>query len=418
MKQEAIPVPVRAQLSDRSSAYFFQLVEIIGRHHEPTKTQLEALESSYRGTGEYLSECNEFAGVLLQVHAHGSRQLGTLIRPMDDAREGFDIDLIARLDQSAMGKYGGDNGPALLLNQLHAALNRYAETHRLRIQRWERCITLEYAGGMCADITPVIDDPLWSVPYGETHGRVPDRELRNYQSTNPRGYATHFNMAASISPVFTVDERVVYASDSLTKAEISPLPDAQQVFERLLCRLVQLLKLHRSVAFGGINGDADMAPTSIFITTLAAAAYTVEAPKPHASPLGLLLDIVETMPRYFTRLTGTAGTEEWHLPNPSAPHDNLASGMNSRERQAAFTWWHQRLSSDLQNILDGIEHRAGADQIVKLIESAFGKRAAHAIQQDQLQRYNASRQAGKIAIATSFATPITVNARQHTFFGA
>lgn len=408
---------MRSQVSDRSSAYFFQLVEIIGRHHEPTKTQLEALESSYRSTGEYLSECDEFKGALLQVHAHGSRQLGTLIRPMNDAREGFDIDLIARLDQSAMRKYGGDNGPALLLNQLHAALNRYAETHRLGIQRWERCITLEYAGGMCADIAPVIDDPLWSVPYGETHGRVPDRELRSYESTNPRGYAKHFNVAASISPVFTVQERLVKVFDSLTRAEVSPLPDAQQVFERLLCRLVQLLKLHRNMAFGDIDSDTDMSPTSIFITTLAAAAYASEAPKPHDSPLDLLLDIVEKMPWYFTRFPGADGSEEWHLPNPSAPHDNLASGMNSRERQTAFTWWHQRLSVDLQNILQAIERRAGADEILKFVESAFGKRAARAIQQDQLQRYTANRQAGKITIVTSLATPITVNARPHTFFG-
>ncbi|WP_420475226.1 nucleotidyltransferase [Noviherbaspirillum sp. ST9] len=417
MKRDPIPLPMWSQVSDRSSAYFFQLVEIIGRHHAPTETQLEALESSYRSTGEFLSECDEFNGVLLQVHAHGSRQLGTLIRPMDDAREGFDIDLIARLDRSAMTKYRGDNGPMLLLNQLHKALTRYAEQHRLRIQRWERCITLEYAGGMCADIAPVIDDPLWSVPYGETHGRVPDRALRSYEPTNPRGYAKHFNMAASISPVFTVQERIVDACESLTKADITPLPDAQQVFERLLCRLVQLLKLHRNVAFGGVGRNTGMAPTSIFITTLAAAAYAVEAPKPHTSPLALLLDIVETMPRHFTRVSGTDGVEEWVLPNPSAPHDNLASGMNACERQSAFTWWHQRLSADLQNILDRIECRAGADEILKLVEAAFGQRAARAIQQDQLQRYNASRQAGKIVIATSIATPVTVNARPHTFFG-
>lgn len=119
MKQTPVSLSARRKVSDSSVAYFFQLVEIIGRNHEPTETQLEALESSYQSTAEYLSECDEFEGALLEIHGHGSRQLGTLIRPIDDTREGFDIDLIARLDRAAMRKYEGSNGPTLLLNQLH-----------------------------------------------------------------------------------------------------------------------------------------------------------------------------------------------------------------------------------------------------------------------------------------------------------
>jgi hypothetical protein len=44
--------------------------------------------------------------------------------------------------------------------------------------------------------------------------------------------------------------------DSVTRAEVTPLPDAQEVFDRLLCRLVQLLKLHRNVAFGVAQAEA------------------------------------------------------------------------------------------------------------------------------------------------------------------
>src|SRR4051812_5892644 len=110
MKRESFPVPVRPQVSDRSSGYFFQLVELIGRHHEPTKTQLEELESSYLSTGDFLAECGEFEGLMREIYPHGSRQLGTLTRPMDNSRDGYDIDLIAGFDSTAMRLYGGDGG--------------------------------------------------------------------------------------------------------------------------------------------------------------------------------------------------------------------------------------------------------------------------------------------------------------------
>jgi len=376
---ESVALPEQPPISMRSKARFFYLVDTIAHAHEPTLTQLEALERSYNSTGEFLATCPELGGLLLEIHAHGSRQLGTIVRPKNGSREGFDIDLIARLRPDALRKYDGDRGPVLLLDHLHNAIRRYAETHRLRLHRWERCITLEYAEGMCADIAPVIDNPLLTAPFGETHGLIPDRRLRLYNSTNPRGYAKHFDLAAAISPKFTADIHFAKALDSIIRTDVAPLPDAKEVFDRLLCRLVQLMKIHRNVVFGAPQAGQDMAPSSVFITTLAAMAYTVEAPQSHESPLELLLDVVERMPTYFKRIPMNADSEEWILSNPSAPRDNLAEGMNSHTRQKAFFFWHQRLVNDLKRILNTIENNAGMDVLLKALEAAFGQRAAGAI---------------------------------------
>ncbi len=175
MIREPVPLPQRPRISTRSSARFFHLVDAIARAHEPTPTQLTALERSYNSTGEFLSACPEFRGDLIQIHAHGSRQLGTIVRPREDSREGFDIDLIARLTPEARRKYEGERGPILLLDRLHGALSRYAEAHGLQLHRWERCATLEYSDGMFADIAPVIDAPLLAAPFGDTHFLIPDR---------------------------------------------------------------------------------------------------------------------------------------------------------------------------------------------------------------------------------------------------
>lgn len=407
----------RVRTSTRSAARFFYLVDEIGKRLDPTQGQLDALQSSYLSTAEFLSNWPEFKGLLVQIHPHGSRQLGTLVRPLDDSREGFDIDLVARLNEFALQKYGGEHGPALLLNHLHVALERYAIAHNLRLTRWERCSTLEYKGGMCADIAPVIDDPLIAVPYGDTHSRIPDRKLRLYDATNPRGYTKLFDEIAAIKPLFTLREAFAKALDSATRAEIAPLSNPDEVFDRLLCRLIQLLKLSRNVTFGAATAGEDVSPSSTFITSLASAAYAVQAPLPHDSPLELLLDIVQTMPSYIQRVPQAGGTEYWYLRNPTAPQDNLAASMSTPQRQAAFDWWHARVMNQIGDILAAIEGYAGMDVLLAKVEAAFGPRASSAVQQEQAQARAERRALGQVALVTAVATPIQVQAKQHNFFG-
>jgi hypothetical protein len=419
MNTGSLTQSMHPQYSTRASTYFVQLVEDIGRYVEPTATQLETLERSYRSTGEFLVNCPELEGLLIDVHPQGSRELGTMTRPLHQNRDGFDIDLVARLDKAAMNKYGGPRGPALLLSDLFAALQRYADRHNLKLQKWERCATLEYADGMCADIAPIIDAPSLYAVHGELHGNIPDRELRQYHPTNPRGFAKAFDTVAAISPVFTEHERLVKAMDEALsrRAEIVPLSKPEEVFGRLLCRFIQVIKLHRNISFGPATNSSDLAPSSIFLTSLAASAYAIQAPRQHSSPLDLLLDIVETMPQHFTRGQVWGNMEEWKIENPTAPGDNLASTMNTRARQKAFLEWRVKLVRDLENLFNAIESRAGVDQVNTLIETAFGPRAASAVQNVQLQRQGALRQAGRAAIVTATGMSIPTTSRAHTFFG-
>lgn len=418
MKRENTGGLVRAQRSERTSARFFGLVDTLVRAVGPTQTQLDALESSYKGTGEFLVAAPEFQGLLLEIHGHGSRQLGTLVRPLDETREGFDVDQIARFHQSAMARYGGPGGPGLLLGDLFTVVSRYAKLHGLKVRRWERCVTLEYSGGMCSDIAPVIDHPLIATMYGDTHARIPDRELHLYDATNPRGYNKFFDKAAATSALFTGALRFAKAITADAAAGVTPLPSAQEVFDRLLCRLIQLLKLHRNVAFGPSASGPDASPTSVFITTLATKAYLVQAPLPHDSPLDLLLDIVETLPDHFNRVEQPDGSALWYLQNPSAPADNLAASMNSKLRQDGFAWWHARVIGHLTKILDAIENHAGMDVLLAAVKEAFGERAARAIQGEQRQHHSANRTAGRIALIPATGIPLRSAAQSHTFFGA
>jgi hypothetical protein len=414
MHRDPLPMPLKRQLSRVSSPKFFYLADAIAKFHEPTQTQLDAMERSYGATGRYVMESEEFRDLTLTVHAQGSRVIGTIIRPTKWRPEGFDIDVVIRLRHAANLVYG--DSPAKLINDLYIVLKRYAEAHGLDITRWERCITLEYADGMRADITPIIEDPLFSIPHGQTHAKVPDRKLHLFEPSNPMGLANAFNDAARISPLFTTT-RVANFSEAAARGDMLPLPDADEVLNRLLARLVQLLKLHRNVAFGAPTDGSDFAPKSIFLTSLAAAAYALRAPIAHESPLDLLLDIVDTMPLCFERHQLSGGGEFWHLPNLTAPGDNLASGMNTPGRQAAFSKWHGLLTQHLQQMLHCIEHRDGLDTLLKLLEEAFGPRAAQAVRELEEPRPVAKPDRRIVSVGTAAATTIALPARGHTFFG-
>ena len=400
-----------------ASARFTYLAEAIARAFEPTATQLQDLERAYTATGEYLIECAEFDGLVLQVHAQGSRQMGTIVRPMEAKREGFDIDLVVRLSKDALHRYGGPGGPDRLLDRLFSALQRYAGRHDLGIERWERCVTLIYAGGMRADFAPVIDDPLHALPHGEHHGRIPDRDRSKYLSTNPKGYCLGFDTAAEVTPVFRLTEALFASMDSVRKADLAPLPDVTEVFERLLSRFVQLGKVHRNIAFADLKSGGELAPTSVFLTSLFAKAYAIQAPQPHDGPLDLFFDIVDVLPTLFEREVLPSGQERWMLMNPFAVSDNLASSMNTVSRQQAFTQWHTKLVSDLDALLAAVDGNQGLDAITKAVEQAFGPRATQSVLQHNAQRREGHRTLQRAGFVVAGTLPVVTPARAHTYFG-
>ena len=114
MLRESIPLPKKRQHSAVSATKFFGLADAIAKIHEPTPTQLAALERSYESVGQYVIDSPEFADLALRAHAQGSRAIGTIIRPV--WANAFDVDLVIRLHQSTFHKYAGQNGPARLIN--------------------------------------------------------------------------------------------------------------------------------------------------------------------------------------------------------------------------------------------------------------------------------------------------------------
>ncbi|MGE0350374.1 nucleotidyltransferase domain-containing protein [Hydrogenophaga sp.] len=420
MQRDNFPVPVRRPHSPRAARQFNDLTRLIAGVFLPSATQVEALDRSYESIGNFLTDSPEFGDLVIQVYGQGSRQIGTLVRPLHLREQGFDVDAVLLLQRRAHGVYPGVSGARQLINNLHTVLSRYARAHGLKIERWDRCVTLVYSDGVRVDVAPVIEDPIVSIPVGgETHSRIPDRQLMTFVPTNPRGIVRGFNEAASVKAVLTHIIREAHTADAALRSEVVPLPDVQEVSLRLLCSFVQLMKVHRNISFGASPaGQEDLSPSSLFITTLMAQAYAQLAPVPHDTELDLLLDIIDAMVRGFRREILGNGLERWLLPNPWAPGDDLASSMDSPQKQQAFLAWHARFQQEIGELLDSLEARVGGDNIKRLVESAFGSRAAQAVR-DASAPTAVTQQAGRrILVGTATGGLASMSANANTNFGS
>jgi hypothetical protein len=419
MQRDSVSLPPRRRSSERASRQFFHLSSVVANVFVPTDKQVEDLDDAYALIGNFVADSPEFRDITIEVHGQGSRQIGTLVRPLHARELGFDVDAVLVLKRSALQRYDGPAGARRLIDDLHTVLNRYAERHGLKIEKWERCVTLIYADGVRVDVAPVIEDPLVAIPSGATHSQIPDRLLQRYAPTNPRGLERGFNASAAIAPVFTSTILEARAFEKSARGDVTPLPDADVVSSRLLSIFVQLMKVHRNITFGAPKaGEPDLAPSSVFITVLAAAAYKLRAQQPHDYPMDLLLDVFETMLMCFQREVLADGSQRWSLPNPWAPGDDFATSMNKSHKQKAFMDWHKRFCDDVGALLDALEQRAGNEAVEELVHKSFGSRAASAVRDDSAPAA-ATRHPGRpVAFATAAGTMTTIAAHANTNFGS
>lgn len=127
----------------------------------------------------------------------------------------------------------------------------------------EKVSELNRVGGLIMqeisfDITPSIDNPFVDAEelhYTDTSELVPDKSLKSWKDSNPRGFEKWFSEIAEQMPIFVVRNLRVLDSEMLTLEEaglasytIKDIPDHNE-YKGLLRKTIQLLKRHRDLLF-------------------------------------------------------------------------------------------------------------------------------------------------------------------------
>ncbi len=320
-------------------------------------SQYESAVKHYEAVGKWLGdEDSPIATYDPQIYPQGSFRLGTMIKPINDTDE-YDIDLVCKL--KALRK---ENVTQKQLKDMIGDRLDANERYRKMLKEGKRCWTLQYADSarFHMDILPAIpDDEIngvtreRSVNLTESAILITDRELYNWQRSNPVGYAEWFKERMRIQ--FNAKRMLLAKS---LRASVEEVPEYK--VKTPLQQSIQILKRHRDIRF---VDDQDDKPISIIITTLAAHAYNNEA-----DLLEALVNIVHGMPSFIQRKEGAPWVE-----NPVNPTENFADKWKKHpQRESKFHRWLKHIlkdlddalnAGDLDNMIGGLNPRFG-DRIV------------------------------------------------------
>jgi len=310
------------------------LLQALAEFLDISDTQYDAAVSHYKAVGEWLNEEN--SSIVKHdpnIYSQGSFRLGTMIKPISDGDE-YDIDLVCELKNLRKGEVSQKQLKDMIGDRL-----KENERYRKIIEECNRCWKLKYSDAtrFHMDILPAIpadtvDDisPTTDPELSFSAILITDKELREWQRSNPIGFAEWFKerMRAQFEAM-----RMLVAKS--LRATVEQIPDYK--VKTPLQRSIQILKRHRDIMF---SDDIDDKPISIIITTLAAHAYNNES-----DLIDALLNIVSGMPLYIEYRDGVT-----YIPNPTNPLENFADKWNPKKhprREEKFRQWLEQVQTDL-----------------------------------------------------------------------
>lgn len=391
-----------AEMNTTKKRLIVGLLEWACQRIELTETQATLAAERYGTVGTWLGDGEHALLADATIYAQGSARLRTTVRPV--RRLEYDIDLICELPHT---------GPQLPVAEVHRLVGdrlRENATYRGMLEPLKRGWRLNYANEFHLDITPAIPDK------SSGHGAVliPDRGLRTWKESNPKGYASWFDAIASIEVLRAhLGERVI-------RADVEPLPE-DIPFRGPLRRIVQVMKRHRDQVYLGKPADELCnAPISIIITTLASQAFhAVARLAPYADEFDLLQAVVRAMPRYIVR----GADAKFYVPNPANPRENFAEKWNTHpERARAFLEWHTQVQRDV----DALAAVSGLDEVKRLLGRMLGDDVAGVVLKEYTDRVGRNRLTGGLtvtrtttgALGVAAATTASAAIRSNTFFGS
>ncbi|MCY4555397.1 MAG: nucleotidyltransferase [Chloroflexi bacterium] len=265
------------------------------------------------------------------IYPQGSFALGTAVKPLGE--DDYDVDAVCLLEAPPDGVTQQD-----LKRCVGDRLKHPGSRYKGMIEPpggGRRCWTIRYADAsrFHLDVLPAIPDDYdailrYGVPVELARDaiRLTDRRTwldprAEWPRSNPKGYASWFKGRMSMR---LNEAKLALLKSRVVRADVEEIEDFE--VRTPLQRLVQLLKRHRDVRYGG---DDDK-PVSIIITTLAAKAYDNEATLAEA--------MTAVVPRLRYGIEQQNG--DYVVLNPVDPRENFADKWKEKPRKAQvfFEW--------------------------------------------------------------------------------
>lgn len=229
-----------------------ELLARIAQSLQLDESKKKRMEVAYGSVSSILStESAFFKGLDVDVYPQGSVASGTTVKPLSGAE--FDLDIVVHI-KSIYSRFTPNQIYTELVNLLEND-GRYKD----KVEKKKRCVRLNYANDFHMDIMP----GCIKFVGGSDNIKVPDRELKNWVDSNPKGFVEWFLKRSIPSKQSLLQEFKSRLFD--LKAEVADLPDNDFYNKTPLQRSVQLIKRYRDIYF---ENDDTYCTSSIVLTTL------------------------------------------------------------------------------------------------------------------------------------------------------
>ncbi len=186
----------------------FNIFDTIGEELDISQSQYEKAKGRYEAVGKWLAEgkyCLTNKNFCLKdsvIYPQGSIKLETVVKPI--GQKEYDIDLVFFTPN--ISRY--DIEPTEL-NRLMGNRLREHKKYKDMIKDIKRGWRVIYADEFHLDITPSLENDL------ELHNNsefVADRKIQDWKPSNPKDYATWFDIISKVQPTFKVTKLASFES--------------------------------------------------------------------------------------------------------------------------------------------------------------------------------------------------------------
>lgn len=398
-------------ISQTNTSLPMKIVEELTKGLDISDSMFKEAEKKYYAVAKYLGKSTNPLLQGADIYLQGSMKLRTVVKP--HKKDEFDIDLVILLP-NVSSSHNSDMIHKLIGDRLKEDKSPYKDICEPK----NRCWTINYKTKFHLDITPSINNAFVEAEefdYTNTAELVPDKKLKEWKDSNPRGFVEWFSEIAKKMPIFVI--RKLKAFDMNVSMEsilenytIEDIPDNNE-YKGLLRRTVQLLKKHRDHYFNYRDTNySKHKPISILITTLVAKSYRkiIEENREYSCPFEMMKDTVKLMSTFIKH------DNQYKVLNPTNDNENFAEKWNDDIRYVkAFAIWQEAAYNELVELQKTKLHEMGS-----ILEKSYGKDTSNNVLKSLSEKVNEDRVNNILTTGIIASTSTTNSVQANNFYGS
>ena len=351
------------------------------------KTRREKIESSYMSIQEVLENDPEFFNSKsFEIYPQGSVRIGTTVKPL--AKNEFDLDIVLHIRDNNFEQ----TNPIKVYNELKRVFKndgRYED----KVEPKTRCVRLKYAGDYHMDILPGCQEKIQN----EDVIVLPDRELKEWLISNPRGYAKWFLEKAETIRLTLLEK--AYSAEEIPADDFAT--------KKPLQRAVQIIKRYRDLFF---EKSPDYATSSIVLTTIAGELYLNQES---------IFETIDSIISQIKNKVNVSRTQRIKVLNPVNKEEDFTDKW---EREPQYYSEFIRFSESLYESWQKLKQDNGIIEESNILKGVIGEKLFYDSIREQTMITEDYRKKGKVFSSSAAGTlgskkqadnPI----KKNTFFG-